>query len=54
MLCGIQSLSPLLHPLLWTEFASRERDVKSVGNGRRVPLVGLHGSIISSRWCLRG
>lgn len=54
MLCGIRSLSALPCPLLRMGFASRERDIRFVLSGWRVPLVGRHGSITSRRWRLGG
>lgn len=54
MLRGIRSLLVLPCPLLWMGFASWERDVRFVWDGQRVPLMGLHGSIMSSRWRLSG
>lgn len=54
MLRAIRSLLALLCPLLWKGFASRERDIRFVWEGWRVPLVGLYGSIMPSRWLLGG
>lgn len=52
MLCGIRRLSAQPCLFLWMGFAFWERDVRFVWDGWVVPLMGLHSSVTSSRWCL--
>lgn len=53
MVHGIRSLLTL-PCLLCMGFASRKRVFRLVRHGWRVPLVGFHGSIASSRWHFAG